>query len=277
MFGDVPVGRIRSTDIDRWIADLSRGGLSASKVRESHGVLRRLLDMAARDGAITRNPADQRAGQLPRVHAVERPVLTPRDIEDLAALLPDPFDLLVRLLAFGGLRIGEAFALRRKDFDLTRDQVVVSRTVSGAGGETATKTHAARRVTLPASLAREIERHLAQLPSGASSVVFASAAGTPLNYGNFRQRRWDPAVRAWNQDRAERGLAYVELTPHDLRSVCASLLIDAGASVKDVQAHLGHADVATTLSLYARVSPTRHVDLAARAEALLAAHRAPGR
>lgn len=56
---------------------------------------------------------------------------------------------------------------------------------------------------------------------------------------------------------------------HDLRSVCASLLIDAGASPKDVQAHLGHASIQTTLEIYARVRPERSSDLAQRLDALI--------
>ena len=58
--------------------------------------------------------------------------------------------------------------------------------------------------------------------------------------------------------------------PHDLRATCASLLIDAGASVKDVQAHLGHQDELTTLRIYARVRPHRSADIAAKLDALVA-------
>ncbi len=63
--------------------------------------------------------------------------------------------------------------------------------------------------------------------------------------------------------------ASLDITPHDLRATCASLLVDAGASIKDVQAQLGHADITTTLSLYARVRPGRSADLAKRLDALI--------
>jgi len=62
----------------------------------------------------------------------------------------------------------------------------------------------------------------------------------------------------------------IAVTPHDLRATCASLLVDAGASVKDVQAHLGHKDITTTLNLYARVRPGRSTDLASRMDSLIA-------
>ena len=44
-------------------------------------------------------------------------------------------------------------------------------------------------------------------------------------------------------------LKYV--TPHSFRHLCASLMIDSGASVKTVQACLGHSDASTTLNIYA--------------------------
>ena len=62
----------------------------------------------------------------------------------------------------------------------------------------------------------------------------------------------------------------VTALPHDLRGTCASLLIDAGASPKDVQAHLGHEDVQTTLRLYVRVRPYRNIDIAGRLNTLIA-------
>jgi len=61
----------------------------------------------------------------------------------------------------------------------------------------------------------------------------------------------------------------VEALPHDPKATCASPLIDAGVSPKDVQAHLGHEDVDTTLRLYARVRLGRSADLAMRLDGLI--------
>ena len=45
------------------------------------------------------------------------------------------------------------------------------------------------------------------------------------------------------------------LTPHDLRHYAASVMIEAGCSVKVVQHHLGHAKASTTLDTYAHLWP----------------------
>ena len=43
-----------------------------------------------------------------------------------------------------------------------------------------------------------------------------------------------------------------DMSPHDLRHTCASLLLQSGADIKSVQDILGHADASTTLNYYAK-------------------------
>ena len=134
-FGAVPVSKILPRDIDRWMADMQAKGMSAQKVRSAFGVLSRLLDRAVRDGAIPVNPASRRSDPLPRIRRVDRPVLTVAEVEDLVTHFEHEDDrVLVRLLAYGGLRIGEALALQRQDVDLKRGLLHVQRSVSDAGG-----------------------------------------------------------------------------------------------------------------------------------------------
>jgi len=42
------------------------------------------------------------------------------------------------------------------------------------------------------------------------------------------------------------------VSPHDLRHTCASLLLSSGADIKSVQEILGHADASTTLNYYVK-------------------------
>lgn len=48
-----------------------------------------------------------------------------------------------------------------------------------------------------------------------------------------------------------------DVSPHDLRHSAASLALEAGASLKEIQELLGHADASTTLKFYAGVTEER--------------------
>ena len=43
-----------------------------------------------------------------------------------------------------------------------------------------------------------------------------------------------------------------DMSPHDLRHTCGSLLIQGGADIKSVQEILGHTNASTTLNFYVR-------------------------
>lgn len=257
-FGSTPVRRIKPGHVDDWIADMLQRGTSASKVIESVGVLKRVLDLPVRDRAIAVNPCGLRAATLPRRPKTERPVLSPTEVEKLASGMREKRDrVLARLLAYCGLRIGEALALERGDVDPERRTLTVRRSVEDTSGAIVvgpTKTYASRTITLPDALVPQLMGLVDQ------GLLFPNRNGGYRRYRNWRRDVWDKAC----------AVSGVVALPHDLRATCASLLIDAGASPKDVQAHLGHEDVQTTLRLYARVRPGRNADIASRLNALMA-------
>lgn len=61
-----------------------------------------------------------------------------------------------------------------------------------------------------------------------------------------------------------------QLRVHDLRHICAALLIQQGAHPKAIQAHLGHSTITVTMDLYGHLFPD---DAARLADALEAAYR----
>lgn len=50
---------------------------------------------------------------------------------------------------------------------------------------------------------------------------------------------------------------------HDLRHTCASLLLNKGISIKQIQIWLGHSTYATTADIYAHLDTTAHEESAA--------------
>ena len=96
--------------------------------------------------------------------------------------------------------------------------------------------------------------------------------GGPLSGADLVRNCFKPAVLAANEAIAklpkDRRPAPLPdgLRFYDLRHTCASLLIAQGASIKAVQAQLGHATAGITLDTYGRLFPSEMEALADRLE-----------
>jgi integrase len=110
-------------------------------------------------------------------------VLTPNEVEELATLMRRDDDrVLVRLLAYGGLRIGEAFGPRRRDVDVSGRRLTVRESVGEVSGRIIvgpTKTYTVPTITLPDSLAEKLRAQLRYCPIQPSALVFGNRARNP--------------------------------------------------------------------------------------------------
>lgn len=114
-------------------AALVREGRGAPTVRQVHAILRSALGDAVEQGRLSHNPAERI--MLPRG---ERPRVHPYDRDELLALLDaaarERLAPLWELLAFTGLRRGEALGLRWCDADAERALLVVRLQLTDVGG-----------------------------------------------------------------------------------------------------------------------------------------------
>jgi len=243
-WGRVPLAKVAPADVDAWLGALLRSGLSAASVRYAHRVLSLALAHAVRDGRIARNPAD--GVKLPRAAARPKRYLTHDEVARLAEEC-GPHRTLVFVLAYTGLRWGEAVALQVGDVDLMRRRIAVQRAMAEVRGQAVVgtpKDHERRDVPVPAFLVDELAQHVAG--RSPSDLVFPGTRGGFLRNGNFRRDVFDAA--------AERA-GLVGVTPHGLRHTAASLAIAAGASVVAVQKMLGHSSPSVTLDVYSHLFP----------------------
>jgi integrase len=188
-FGRHELRAVRPSEVTTWVGTMVAEGLSPSRIRQAHVVLRLVLDCAVRDGYLNRNPA---AGvKLPRLEHREAPYFEPPVVDTLVDAIGAPYDVLVAVLGTVGLRWGEALALRGRHVDTLRRRLVVEESLAEISGRLVfgnTKSHARRRVPVPASL-------LARIPAvGTDELVFTAPEGGPLRYNNFVARVWHPAL-----------------------------------------------------------------------------------
>ncbi|MEY8566991.1 tyrosine-type recombinase/integrase [Corynebacteriaceae bacterium 7-707] len=283
-FGRLPVSALRRSEIQGWVNDLGRS-TSPSTARLALAVLRGVLRVAVEDRALAVNPAESI-----KVRGVKpgRPrVVSHEQIAALVAAVPAVQDeALILLLAYMGLRWGEATALEWSDFGPDGYVASVSKAVR-RGGESytevgPTKTHQCRVVPVPEVVRSKLlelwsDRHwdgskLEQWPGeavGRSELVFTSSVGGELSNANWRNRVMIPACKQAGIEPA--------VTPHQLRDSYASLSVSAGASIAALSRNLGHGQVTTTLRHYVDALPAEQAAVAVslNAAAADAASRVP--
>lgn len=270
-WGSTKVGTIRHTEVQAWITELSTGTESKKPksptiVRRSHDILAGILDNAVKDHLIPSNPA--RGVKLPRRVSREHIYLTNGQVAKLVSACGS-HAAIVAILAYTGLRWGEATALRVRDLDMQKRRLSVVENavyVNGAIVVGTPKTHERRSVPYPQFLTAP----LAKACDGKrrDDLIFDNGRGG-------HQRTPTMTVNSW-WDLALRNANLPTMTIHDLRHTAASLAVSAGANVKAVQRMLGHASAAMTLDTYSDLfdddldAVADHLDRAASSAMVLA-------
>lgn len=261
-FGHAPIGAIDYTTVLTFVAELRGSGVAAKTVRNIRDVLRMILKLAVRSGALKSNPVTDIP--VARTHRAEMVFLEPDQIMDLAREVTKPpkryrrderrvsgypeYGLLVRFAAFTGLRAGELVGLRVKDLHLMRRRVFVHQSASEAYGQlqiVATKTYERRSVPIPKSLIDDLAEQVAG--QGQDDFVWVSPQGGPFRYSNWFKRHFRPAV-----DRAN---IPAETRFHDLRHSYAAMLIAHGAHPRAIMERMGHSTITVTLDNYGHLFP----------------------
>ncbi|MDN3495009.1 site-specific integrase [Planococcus sp. APC 4015] len=235
---------IQRSDVQAWVADLA-SRRSRSVVVRSLGVLAGILDVAVDDQRLVSNPARGVRNIPQRGPGRVRVYLTHDQVALLAASAAHPD--LVLVLAYTGLRWGEAVALRVRNVNRDRRRFSVDENAVLVGWEIhvgTPKTNERRSVPYPERLAPFIDAAVAGKP--ADGLLF----GDGVNH-----MKKESGDRSWFATAVRRAQSVdpsiARVTPHDLRHTAASLAISAGANVKAVQRMLGHASAAMTLDTYA--------------------------
>jgi integrase len=229
--------------------------------------LRQVLRFAVRRGWMPVNP-------VVLLEPAERPRWRPGKVDvlegdDLARVLDraHSYRALFTVLAFSGLRIGEALGLCWRDVDFDGGLLRVHRQWTRYREHGPLKTDAGtREIILAAPVVRLLRNcWLESERKGADDFVFVNTWGRPHDY-----RRVGTAFRTAVERAGVRGGGRLSL--HSLRHGYASMLIGSGLDVVFVSRQLGHANPNVTLRVYAHVFARR--EHAERAKAALSANYA---
>lgn len=166
---------------------------------------------------------------------------------------------LFRVLAFAGIRRGECLALTWDDISFSKSTLSVNKTLTqGMRGRQIIqppKTLAGRReVTLDKATLHYLKLWRATQKRDYLMMGFNTLRKKQLVFANLKNgykslntpARWLKEIIKDNQLKP--------ITIHGFRHTSASLLFEAGATIKEVQTRLGHDDAQTTLNIYTHVT-----------------------
>jgi integrase len=250
-WGSVAVADVRKTTVQQWVSELTLGDPDATPPRKpkgatlvirSYGILAAILDDAVSDRRTLSNPA--RGVSLPRKVKKPHVYLSHEQVHELAAASKYPG--LVLVLAYCGIRWGEATALKVKHLDMPRRRLMIEENAVQVGSVIhvgTPKNHKKRTVPFPKFLAKQLAHQCEG--KGRDDLVFPDE-----NRHYLRAARVHEDNMSWFAYAIKRA-GVPRITPHDLRHSAASFAVSAGANVKVVQKMLGHSSAAMTLDTYA--------------------------
>ncbi len=287
--GKQRVSSLKKSEVKRFYNMLAdERSLQASTIDSVHTVLHQVLDMAVDDAYIRVNPSNNVLKELKQSHIFKtekRRGLTKAEQELLLSFLQRNHTYshwypIIAVMVGSGLRVGEVTGLRWCDIDLEEGIIDVNHTLvyydhrvtEGKKGcyfnINTPKTKAGARQVPMLDFVRKafiMEREYQEALDirctitidGYSDFIFVN------RYGHTQhQATLNKAIRRIIRDCNDEVLLKEEKNPvllphfscHSLRHTFTTRMCEAGVNVKVIQDALGHADISTTLNIYADVT-----------------------
>ena len=245
-----PVSTLTPAKVRRWRADQMATGRKTQTSR-AYGLLNAIMGTAVEDRLADINPCMVKGGQSTYTGREVTPP-TDAELDTIVETISPRFKALVLIAAWGALRYGELTELRRKDLTITLDddgeviliRVNVSRAVTrttGAGFMVGpTKSRAGVRVVaLPPHIYGDVIAHLATHVSRfPESLLFPAADGVSYLAQSTFTKHWYPARAVAGRD---------DLAFHALRHYGGTAFAQTGATLREVQARLGHSSTGAAM------------------------------
>ena len=266
VLGAMPLAGITADDVDEWHAKL----LPYAPTRRAHTYA--LLSTIMRSASTGRHPLIAESPcQIPHATRVTRRFepkpATPEQIAVIVENMPDKYRALILLAAWCSLHWGEVSELRCKDLDLKAMTVRVERAVVWRKGQPTVGTPKSRAgvrtIALTPNLRPALGRHIAEhaMP-GEDGLLFPNAARTGHLHVNTLSRTFH---------RARRVAGRPDLRVHDLRHGAATMAAQAGATLAELMARMGHSTPKAAL-VYLHVAEGRDRIIADRMALLAEPH-----
>ncbi|MDD6239454.1 MAG: site-specific integrase [Oscillospiraceae bacterium] len=255
-------------------------GLSPKSIKNIHGVFHKAIAQAIKLGYLRNNPLD--AVILPRVEKRQIKAMEDSDMAAfLAAIKGHPYENILFVTVFTGLRQGEVLGLTWDCVSFENNTLLINKQHNKAKGEkeykfSSLKNDRVRMLTVAEDVMDVLRRQKTQQDEWAE--VLGDAFHNEDNlvftneYGRFVANQ--AVYRNYKKIMEKIGLGNMRF--HDLRHTYAVNSLKAGDDIKTVQENLGHATAAFTLGTYAHATIGMKRESAKRMEQYIQSLRSSG-
>lgn len=248
--------------VDEWADKLK-------KYRVIKSYAAKVLDFAIKRGYLQTNPfalvdmPKPKQAPLELTKDVEENFYTREQLKEFLRCLEKENNPKVytffRLLAYSGMRKGEALALQWKDIDFTKSEIRINKALAKGNNSKlylkTTKTGTTRTIKMDMETMKILVLWKKQQQKEYLTLGFNTLNEEQLVFSNEKNEFVQPTkTRKWLVRILEK-YNLKRINTHGLRHTHCSLLFEAGASPKEAQDRLGHSDIKTTMNIYTHLTP----------------------
>ena len=257
-FSGKAIQTISGTDIQKYLIYLrttyktAQGKPLAPKtIRHHYATLANIFSFAIKQEIITKNPMDK--VDCPKAQKKKVDAFTEEQARSFFGYLdecPMDFRCMLNLLITTGMRRGELMGLQWGDIDFDDCVISVNRNVtytpaSGIVVSTPKTECSVRQIPVMPSVAAVLKEYRNGAEKWKKNDFLFPKDGNPA-------LARDPNSITRRVKRFMKLHDLPDMSPHDLRHSCATLLLSNGADIKSVQEILGHSNASTTLNFYVK-------------------------
>lgn len=247
--GNRILSTVRSTDINSFMSDLQKK-YSQSTIDKVKNCLFDMFDRAGDNDLIIKNPCKKIQTRSDKEKAEKRtyPEETVKSILKYASTVPD--GIYIKILLILGLRCSELCGLKYSDFDFENKTVNISRAATDSNGKVVVdipkSKNSVRTLPLSDSFAEELKQSLKESKTG-FILPSPRRIDKPVNPKNFvkRYNKFFAGYVSHINDPS-----FEQLSPHELRHTCGTLLYKKTKDIYAVSRYMGHSSIEVTAKYY---------------------------
>ena len=263
IIGHMQVQQLNTLAVQAWVNGLkispsSGKPMAAATVKHAYHVLKGCMDKAVLAGIIPRSPC---VGiMLPKGQKKAAIIYDEEQIKQLIAVAKGTeMELVIDMELCLGLRRGELLGLWWQDIDWDKKQIHIIRNRVVVNGKSVVKEpkteNSVRTIDMPDQLVQKLKLHqwacrANQQKLGTAYMetdyIIVHPDGKPIY----------PEYLSQMLTKLQKKADLPQCRFHDLRHLCATIMLLQGVNVKVAQERLGHKDITTTMNIYSHVLPS---------------------